>query len=401
MRGLALEGGAARGAYHIGVVQALMENGYEFDGFVGTSIGAINAAALAQGELNAALDLWLNISMDKIFELDERLLQLADKRSAVLDAKLPFAVKDLLTRIINDKGVATDKMKAILERHIDENKIRASGKDYGLVTVSLTDRKPHRLMIEDIPHGKLVNYIMASASFPGFRSETIGNAAFIDGAFHDNCPYGLLCDKGYDEVIVIRTKTIGVFHKVKDTQRVKVISPRDDLGHLMLFSPQRSKRNINLGYYDGLRFAKGLRGMSYYLESVDINDFYYSLVSLNDSVILKIGKIMGIADMPAKRMLFEKIIPQLGTYLMLGKDYDYADFVIALLELAAKNRAVNRFKVYDYEKLCAVVRENPLKQPQKKTPQLLSDISILNKRKMATELLINEIIIKANCVQNC
>ena len=92
-------------------------------------------------------------------------------------------------------------------------------------------------------------------------------------------------------------------------------------------------------------------------------------------------------------MLFEKIIPQLGTYLALDKDY--ADFFITLLELAAGNREVERFKVYDYKELCAIVKEKPLKQTKKKLPKLLSEISILNRKRMAVELLTNEMIIKA------
>ncbi len=51
MRGLVLEGGGVKGAYHIGVLKALRENGLDkFDGYVGTSIGAINAAMLAAGD---------------------------------------------------------------------------------------------------------------------------------------------------------------------------------------------------------------------------------------------------------------------------------------------------------------------------------------------------------------
>ncbi|MGN1096989.1 MAG: patatin-like phospholipase family protein [Christensenellales bacterium] len=49
--GLALEGGGAKGAYHVGVVTALYESGYSFDAVVGTSIGALNAAILAQDGL--------------------------------------------------------------------------------------------------------------------------------------------------------------------------------------------------------------------------------------------------------------------------------------------------------------------------------------------------------------
>ena len=256
MRGLALEGGGAKGAYHIGVAKALMDSGYEFDGFVGTSIGAVNAAILAQGDLETALDAWENISMDKLFDFNERLLQLIEKRSVAPDSDLPFLLKELLTKLINDKGIVTDKMKAFLNQYIDEERIRASGKDFGLVTVNLNTRKPHRLMLSDIPHGLLTSYIMASASLPGFRSETIGDSSFIDGAFHDNCPYELLYEKGYDEIIAVRTNALGIFRKIKDTKRVKVITPGEDLGHTMLFTKERSKKNIELGYNDGLKYVR-------------------------------------------------------------------------------------------------------------------------------------------------
>ena len=305
MRGLALEGGGAKGAYQIGVAKALLENGYEFDGFVGTSIGAVNAAALAQGDIETALSIWLNISMDKLFG------------------------RNLLTKIISERAINTDKIKALIEQSIDEKKVRASGKDFGLVTISRNDFKPHKLMLEDIPEGQLINYIMASASFPGFRSEKIDDASFLDGAFYDNCPYGLLYDKGYDEIIVIRTNAHGVFRKVRDSQIVKVISPVENLGHMMRFSQKRSERNIKLGYFDGLRYAQGLRGMMYYIKPF---------------------------DMP--------------------KDYDYSDFIISLLEFAARERGIERFRVYDYAELCAILKERPLP----------------HERKTAVDRLIDEII---------
>ena len=393
MLGLALEGGGARGAYHVGVVKALMESEYDFDGYVGTSIGAINAAILAQGELETALDVWQNISMDKIFDFSDRLLQLIEERSSVPDSELPYLLRELLTKLINDKGIGTDKMKAFLERYIDENKIRSSGKDFGLVTVNINTRKPYRLMIEDIPDGQLINYIMASASFPGLRSETIGNSAFIDGAFSDNCPYELLTDKGYDEVIVIRTNALGIFRKIKDTKKIKVISPKEDLGHIMLFSNERSNQNVKLGYHDGLRFVKGLRGFSYYIKPVDLSAFYSFFMSLNDNVILDIGKVMGITNIPPKRMLFEKIIPQLGTFLKLKKDYDYADFFIALLESAARDREIERFRVYDFFELCNIIKATTIKDGIIKQQSLLAD-AIPNKKKTCMELLTNELILK-------
>lgn len=255
MCGLVLEGGAARGAYHIGVVMAFAENGYEFDGFTGTSIGAINAAMLVQGDFELAFELWEQISMEQLFDIDEQsLFELSKINRLKINKELPRKLKKAVAKIIDNKGISTEKMRAFLETYIDENKVRASGKDFGLVTVSVTERKPYELMLEDIPQGQLLNYIMASASFPGFRPEEIDGKIFIDGALYDNCPVNLLIDKEYDEIIAVRTNLPSIIQKPKDKGKVKYIAPRKDLGNPMWFSPENSVRNIELGYEDGLRF---------------------------------------------------------------------------------------------------------------------------------------------------
>ena len=261
MRGLALEGGGARGAYQIGVVKALIENGYAFDGVVGTSIGAINAAILAQGDFEKALELWTSISVEKIFDEDEQpLIRLADIKGlkAELSLKASLATQKALRKVIFNGGADTEKMKTLLEQYIDEEKIRESGRDFGLVTISISDFKPLELMLEDIPQGQLFHYVMASASFPGFRPEAIEEKIFLDGAFYNNCPFNLLLEKGYDEIIAVRTNARGVFPKVKDP-RVKLVIPQYDLGSIMRFTPENCVKKIELGYRDGLRFVEDER----------------------------------------------------------------------------------------------------------------------------------------------
>ena len=63
MLGLALEGGGAKGAYEIGAYRALTELGYRFDVICGVSIGAINAALLAQGDCDRAAEFWETMSI--------------------------------------------------------------------------------------------------------------------------------------------------------------------------------------------------------------------------------------------------------------------------------------------------------------------------------------------------
>jgi len=262
MRGLALEGGGARGAYQIGVVKALYEEGHSFDGFVGTSIGSINAAILAQGDFDLALELWSNISMEQVFHEDDLpILKLADinevKHGHGLKSMLTDA-KNALSEIVHNRGLRTDKMKEFLKQYIDEEKIRKSGKDFGLVAVSVSEHKAYELMLSEIPNGQLVNYIMASSSVPGFHLETIDGNTFVDGGLYNNCPSNLLIQKGYDEIIAVRITNIHPFLWHSDP-KIKAISPRNELGSLLQFTSKSCASKIELGYKDGINFIKNSR----------------------------------------------------------------------------------------------------------------------------------------------
>jgi NTE family protein len=86
-KALVLSGGGGRGAYHIGVLEALVEHGWMEDGqgpdiIAGTSIGAINAAALASGL--------------KVAELKRRWLAMHTEEVHRLSTDLPAAARPLL-----------------------------------------------------------------------------------------------------------------------------------------------------------------------------------------------------------------------------------------------------------------------------------------------------------------
>ena len=72
MLGLALEGGGAKGAYEIGAYRALTELGYHFDVICGVSIGAINAALLAQGDCEKAAEFWETTANDDLFSEEDK-----------------------------------------------------------------------------------------------------------------------------------------------------------------------------------------------------------------------------------------------------------------------------------------------------------------------------------------
>ncbi|MBR4954700.1 MAG: patatin-like phospholipase family protein, partial [Clostridia bacterium] len=56
MLGIALESGGAKGSYHAGVLKAISELNIQYSALTGSSIGAVNAAFAAQGDIDKLCD---------------------------------------------------------------------------------------------------------------------------------------------------------------------------------------------------------------------------------------------------------------------------------------------------------------------------------------------------------
>ncbi len=367
MYGLVLEGGGAKGAYQIGAVKALRELGIEIKGVAGTSIGAINGAMIVQGDLEKAYALWYDISPSKVFDVNEEYLEEL-KNFQLNPQNIQYFMKKIKD-IMNNKGLDKTLMRQILEENIKEDKVRASLMDFGFVTVSLSDLKPLELFIEDIPSGKLIDYLMASANLPLFKLERIDGKYFIDGAFYDNLPVNLLIHKGYKEFIAIRTHGLGIIRKVKQEDvKITYISPSDDLGNILDFNQDSVRRNLKLGYFDALKVFNSLKGRDYYLMPKNDEKYFVNfLLHLGEEKILRIGKILGFSDMPYQRMLFDFILPKLAGLLAI-QTKGYEDLIIALYEEIAKVLELERFKIYTFEEFVAEISKNIARNKPQKVP---------------------------------
>lgn len=168
---LVLEGGGAKGAYQIGAVKALLENGFEFDTITGTSIGAINAAYLAQGKFKEIYQLWKTLSFADLFDLEREQMEQLMNLNFDLD-QIKYLSKKL-GQFIKEKGMDTTKIRKIMESTLDEKELRRSDIQFGLVTVCLSDMKPQELFLNEIPEGKLIDYLMATSNLPVFQRAKI------------------------------------------------------------------------------------------------------------------------------------------------------------------------------------------------------------------------------------
>jgi NTE family protein len=394
MYGLVLEGGGAKGAYHVGAYKALKELGVEIGGIAGTSIGALNGAILVQGDLEKLEDIWINTKSSDLFNIDEKVINNL-KTFNLQEINLPYLL-NVSKEILSNRGLDTSKIRALLEEYIDEDVIRKSKLDFGVVTVNLTDLKPMELLIEDIPEGKLVDYLLASANLPTFKQETFDGKKYLDGGFHDNLPIGVLVKKGYTDFIAVRTFGIGIVKKPKNKKlNITYIQPVEQLGGLLDFNKEQSERDMLLGYYDTMKAFKKLRGYKYYCEPYvgDFLQFMVDFVLDRNDKIEKLGKILGYEGTPTDRMLFEKIMPRLENILDMKGTNDYQDIVIRIVEqIAEKYNDIEKFKIYKTEEFIKIVIEKVMSSPleyNKNLPDFIKHNKLLSLA--VKDSLINEV----------
>lgn len=367
MFGLVLEGGGARGAYHVGAYKAIKELNIEIGGIAGTSIGAINGAMMVQGDYELLEKIWLSVDSYELFDLDEKTIE--DLRNFNL-RNINFSyLLHQSKEILSNRGLDTSRIRELFDYYIDEDKIRSSNIDFGIVTVNLTDKKPMELMKEDIPEGKLIDFLIASANLPAFRIEEVDGKKYLDGGFYNNLPIDILANKGYKNIIAVRTLAIGIIRKAKIKDlNIIFIQPVESLGSMLGaldFNRERAEEYINLGYYDAMKVFKKLKGFKYYcipFEGNFINiltDFYNKYKER----LCNIGRFLGYEDMCEDRMFFEKIIPRLESILDMKGKNDYQDICIRFFERIAEKYGVERFKIYKAEEFVELTiekfRENP------------------------------------------
>ncbi|MCG8513496.1 MAG: patatin-like phospholipase family protein [Halanaerobiales bacterium] len=389
MYGLILEGGGAKGSYQIGAYQAIEQLSLGINGVAGTSIGALNGAMIVQGEWERIYELWYNISPSLVFRVDDQLLE--ELLNFDLSQENLLYLLKKAKRVFNNRGLDIGLIKKILVENIREEAIRAAKKDFGIVAFNLSEMKALELFLEDIPVGKLVNYLMASAYFPAFKLERMEGKFFLDGGVYDNLPITLLGSRGYRDLIVIRTYGRGRIRKFpQQDYNITYIKPVENLGGILDFSQDRARKNLKMGYFDALRVFQGLAGSKYYLEATADEDYYLRLfLKLGQEKISRIGQLFGLEPLPYQRLLFEFIIPRLTVLLDLKRDCSYREIALSLLERVAEKLAMERFRIYQLEEFMAeIIRNFPTRQQDasKHIPEFIRQHDLLS-RAVRDELL--------------
>lgn len=360
--GLALEGGGAKGAYQIGVVKALIDNGYEFEAVVGTSIGALNAAMVVQDRIDDAIDLWSNISYEKMFNVDDK--KVSSALSAKIDLEIVKYFSSKFGQILKNGGISTENIRKILIDNVDEKKVRKSKMKFGLVTVCLSDKEVKQVFIDEIPKGELIDYLMATSSLPVFKRAKIDNKSYLDGGVYDNCPVEMLEKKGIKNVIAIRNykrMRIRNYKNIikKNDINLYMVEPVDNLPGILKFDSKNTNELLRLGYFDGIKFAKKLDGIRYYVNSQEEKKFVHMLVDYDIDEMAKIAKGLDFEFSSydnLRKIFLEQILNALVSKTLVKEAATYKEVVYALIEHVAKKENVEKYKIYDFNDFLDIVK---------------------------------------------
>lgn len=354
--GLVLEGGGAKGAYQVGVIKYLYEQGINIDIVVGTSIGSINGALIAQGDFDKLYEIWSNLKYSDLFDLSDVKFKALAKKD--IDMNLIKYMTSKFTSIVKKGGIDTSRMRKFGMSCIDEDKLRSSGIDYGLVTYCLSDMKPVEIYIKDIPKGELVDYILASSRLPGFKQELFNGKYYLDGGVYNNCPINLVEAKGKKNIIVIYAGPKKKEYIGKKGTTILEIMPREPLSHILDFDKKQITRMINLGYYDAKKKIESLDGTDYYLNPND-EDFYFNILANYDKTyIKKIYKLLNLEYIDSRKIFFDTVIPALHKKIGFKNVRLYKEAICMLVEYIASVEGINKFKIYDFYELVNLIKKD-------------------------------------------
>ena len=244
--GLVLAGGGAKGIYQIGAWRAIRELEIPITCVVGTSVGAMNGAMVACGQYEGAVALWENMSIEKGFSLPEP-LRVPDRLFSLKNADI------LIRGMWRNGGLDISPIRKELEALVDEDALRASPVEFGLVTFELSRRQPRHLFRDQIPRGRLMDYIMASSAYPGLKQPEIYGHKYLDGGVIDNVPVKMMMRRHPDNIIVVNIGDVGLPKGLDPKMNLVYIKPIDSLGTAFEFRPETARTKMDMGWYDTMK----------------------------------------------------------------------------------------------------------------------------------------------------
>lgn len=343
-RAIALGAGGARGAYQIGAWKALRELGVDYDIVVGSSIGSVNGVAMVQDDYDLALDLWKNISVDKIFAGD---VDLDFEPQDIIGSTGKLV--SLLIKILTNKGLDISPFLDLLNDIVDEEKVRASAREFGIVALRVPLIKGMEITKEKMKVGYMAKYILASSSaFPVFPVCEVDGNKYIDGGYYDSLPINFARNLGAEEVVAIDVSLSTTHEEELSSNDVIYIKSAWSLGPFLDFDNESIMRNMDLGYNDTMKVYGKYRGFRYTFLLNDEESFNDVALALKKS-IEKVDHEMNLQKYKRIRNILnsKNLLDYIAKYTD-NKELSPYEYLLRAEEICAELFTQNPQEIYDF-----------------------------------------------------
>lgn len=238
--GIVLSGGGAKGAYQIGAMKAIKEFNIDVLGYSGSSIGALNEALLFSQEITYCENIWKNIKLDDIFEINDYIFN----------------------------GISTgEDLKNLINNHIDISKIQQSKIPLFVTICTNEERKEGRyILLNDKTKDEIVLLLLTSAALPiVYNKVSYNNQLCSDGGLFDNNPINPLYENGINNLILISMNHKFSLDNYYPNSEILIIKPSLDLKGLiegtLNFDKNEILLRLELGYSDAKRCLNNYFGI--------------------------------------------------------------------------------------------------------------------------------------------
>ena len=205
--GLVLGGGGGRGAYQIGVWQALEELGITGNIKVvsGTSIGALNAMLFMQGDIGRAKEAWVSLHQDEILPINKNDIVLQSKMRIFNTAARINKILDLKPDLLYEGEFSSEGLTKAIDQFLDVEKALSSAITCYCTCADLASKNKGYFKVGNYSEATIKKILLASSAIPGiYDAVEINKRLYLDGGLRDNVPIYPVYQETCDIIIVVR-----------------------------------------------------------------------------------------------------------------------------------------------------------------------------------------------------
>lgn len=163
-KAIILSGGGSKGAWGVGVAQALLASGKTYDIAIGTSTGALMAPFILTGEIDALIDGYTSVDQESIFNKNP-----FKPQGGIKPVAATFKIIGGKKTLGESKNLKKKIDSMISDAMLD--KIRTDGKLMGATVANLNKGISQVKTTSDYGNDQMRNWIWASANNPIFMSK--------------------------------------------------------------------------------------------------------------------------------------------------------------------------------------------------------------------------------------